>query len=85
MRQYHPVSDNQKWLDLRVFQGEARMTRDNILLGSLKIALPALSRADSGVDIRFTYDVNGLLQVEATVLKTMQTHTLMIEGHTCRF
>jgi molecular chaperone HscC len=81
VRQYHPVSDNQKWLDLRVFQGEARMTRDNILLGSLKIALPAVSRADSGVDIRFTYDVNGLLQVEATVLKTMQTHTLVIEGN----
>jgi molecular chaperone HscC len=81
VRQYHPVSDNQKWLDLRVFQGEARMTRDNILLGKLKVQLPAASIADSGVDIRFTYDVNGLLQVEATVVKTAQVHTLVIEGN----
>jgi len=31
--------------------------------------------------VRFTYDVNGLLQVEATVLKTEETSTLVIEGN----
>jgi molecular chaperone HscC len=33
------------------------------------------------VDVRFTYDVNGLLQVEATVVKSQVTHTLVIEGN----
>lgn len=81
VKQYHPVSDKQKWLELRVFQGEARMTRDNILLGSLKVKLAGGAIADSGVDIRFTYDVNGLLQVEATVTATSAVHTLVIEGN----
>lgn len=57
------------------------MARDNIRLGSLKIALPTLAIEDSGIDIRFTYDVNGLLQVEATVVRTQATHTLVIEGN----
>jgi molecular chaperone HscC len=81
IKRYHPVSDNQKYLELNVYQGEARMARDNIRLGSLKIPLPALAVEDSGIDIRFTYDVNGLLQVEATVVRTQETHTLVIEGN----
>ncbi|MET0267975.1 MAG: molecular chaperone HscC [Duganella sp.] len=81
VKQYHPVSERQQLLELRVFQGEARMTRDNIHLGSLKVPLPDAAIGESGVDIRFTYDVNGLLQVEATVLKTGQAHTLVIEGN----
>src|SRR6185369_11919717 len=31
--------------------------------------------------VRFTYDVNGLLQVEATVLKTQESFSLVIEGN----
>ena len=81
VKRYHPVSDNQKYLELNVYQGEARMARDNIRLGSLKVPLPTLAIEDSGIDIRFTYDVNGLLQVEATVVKTRDTHTLVIEGN----
>lgn len=81
VKRYHPVSDKQKVLELNVYQGEARMARDNIRLGSLNIALPGLPIDDSGIDIRFTYDVNGLLQVEAGVVATGQTHTLVIEGN----
>jgi molecular chaperone HscC len=31
--------------------------------------------------VRFTYDVNGLLQVEATVRKTVETASVVIEGN----
>lgn len=81
VKRYFPVEDNQRRLDLQVFQGEARMARDNIALGTLKIDLPSVGPDDSGVDVRFTYDVNGLLQVEATIVKTQQTHALVIEGN----
>jgi molecular chaperone HscC len=66
---------------MNVFQGEARMARDNIRLGSLKVTLPQATREEGGIDVRFTYDVNGLLQVEATIVKTQQTHSLVIEGN----
>ncbi|WP_082551883.1 molecular chaperone HscC [Massilia sp. Root351] len=81
VKRYYPVAEQQKQLQLNVFQGEARMCRDNVRLGTLQFALPQLAREDSGVDIRFTYDVNGLLQVDATVVKTAHTHTLVIEGN----
>lgn len=81
VKRYFPIEDKQKRLDMQVFQGEARMARDNIRLGSLQITLPGLMRDDSGIDVRFTYDVNGLLQVEATIVKTQQTHALVIEGN----
>ncbi|MDB5847096.1 MAG: Heat shock protein 70, partial [Rhodoferax sp.] len=43
--------------------------------------LPQGSEQERSVDVRFTYDVNGLLQVEATVLATQQTVSLVIEGN----
>lgn len=43
--------------------------------------MPDEDLADKGVDVRFTYDVNGLLQVEATVLCTGKTEVLLIQGN----
>ncbi|PTT87020.1 molecular chaperone HscC [Pelomonas sp. HMWF004] len=81
MKQYIPQAQGQKQLDLQIYQGESRMVRDNIHLGSLKVPLPSASIQECAVDVRFTYDVNGLLQVDATVLKTQETASLLIEGN----
>ena len=81
VKTYHPLQDNQRAIEINVFQGEARMAKDNILLGKLQIELPRAPMAECGVDVRFTYDVNGLLQVEATIQKTQQTHALLITGN----
>ena len=81
VKTYVPMQDRQSQLELQVYQGEARMVRDNIHLGSLSIALPRLPVNECAVDVRFTYDVNGLLQVEATVQKTQHTDSLLIEGN----
>lgn len=82
VKRYYPLVDGQHALHINVFQGEARMAADNIKLGELHIALPqGGTRDEHGVDVRFTYDVNGLLQVEATVVRTQQTLTLLIEGN----
>lgn len=80
VKRYSPVKEQQRQIDLRIYQGEARMARDNIHLGSLTCPLPPRGEDDS-VDIRFTYDVNGLLQVEATVVRTQERHSLIIEGN----
>ena len=81
VKRYYPVTDFQNELVMNVFQGEARLAKDNIRLGCLKIALPNALRDECGSDVRFTYDVNGLLQVEATLEKTQETHALVIEGN----
>ncbi|WP_374581046.1 molecular chaperone HscC [Pseudoduganella sp.] len=81
VKNYHPNSDKQTSLRINVFQGEARMVRDNIALGSIDVPIAQVAGQDNGVDVRFTYDANGLLQVEATVTLTKKTHTLVIEGN----
>ncbi len=81
VKQYIPQAGGQKQLDLQIYQGESRLVRDNIHIGSLSVPLPPASLQECAVDVRFTYDVNGLLQIDATVLKTQQTHSLLIEGN----
>ena len=81
VKTYYPMSEASRSADLQIYQGEARLVRDNIHLGNLHVPLPAGPESERGVDVRFTYDVNGLLQVEATVQKTGQTYAVVIEGN----
>lgn len=81
VRRYYPLTDSQRLIDFQVFQGEARLVVDNIRLGQLRLNLPAGTAEENAVDVRFTYDVNGLLQVEATLVRTQQTVSLIIEGN----
>ncbi|NHZ93051.1 Hsp70 family protein [Massilia sp. CCM 8733] len=78
---YYPVQDQQTILEINVFQGEARMVSDNIKLGTLNVQLPPGTREDKAVNVRFTYDVNGLLQVDVTPLKGGESTLLVIEGN----
>jgi molecular chaperone HscC len=80
-RSYYPGAERQQFLDLQIYQGEARLVRDNIHLGNLRVPLPGGAIGESETDVRFTYDVNGLLEVEATVRKTGQKFKVVIEGN----
>jgi molecular chaperone HscC len=73
------IRDHQPLVEVKVFQGESRNVQDNILLGSLKVPLPPAPRAEQQVDIRFSYDINGLLEVEAKVLRSGAVQKLVIE------
>ncbi|CAM4025697.1 Hsp70 family protein [Paracidovorax anthurii] len=81
MKSYLPSAAGQLFIDLRIYQGESRMVRDNVHLGDLRIELPGGGPEESSVDVRFSYDVNGLLQVEATVPSTQKTFGVVIEGN----
>lgn len=77
---FYPLSDNQTRLAIDVYQGENPLVAKNVKLGELMIELPARTpKTDNGVKVRFTYDVNGVLQVEATVLANGRTHELLLE------
>ena len=75
------IEDNQKVMALRVFQGESRLVKDNVPLGELKIKLPPGPAGKEDVDVRFTYDTSGLLEVQATTVSTGKVTTLVIEGN----
>lgn len=66
---FYPQHPQQTVAALRVYQGEARLVRDNILLGEVELPMPlppAGQEHERSLSVRFTYDVNGLLEVEGT-------------------
>lgn len=73
------VRDNQRTLDLMVYQGESRYTRENIFLGKIEVQVPARRQGEEQVEIRFTYDPSGLLEVDATVISTGKHENLLIQ------
>ncbi len=76
-----PIEDKQRNLALRAFQGEAPAVKDNVLLGELTIRLPPGPATKEKVDVRFTYDTSGLLEVQATILSSGRIEKLVIEGN----
>jgi molecular chaperone HscC len=62
-----------------VYQGESPRTANNVYLGELSLSLPPKAASELPVDVRFTYDVNGLLEVEAHVVPTDERHRVVIE------
>lgn len=76
---YSPIVDFQPELTLKIYQGESPRVVNNILLGEISMPLPKLKAAENGVKVRFTYDVNGLLQVEATLASNKKRYELVIQ------
>lgn len=77
---FWPISERQKQLQLNVYQGESPLVEKNIKLGELTVEInPALSIAQNAVTVRFTYDINGVLQVEARVHADERRYELLLE------
>lgn len=70
MEQVATVFPNQTSVTVKIFQGESRRVEDNLCLGEFQ--LPGIPQGPLGqcVDLRFTYDLNGILEVEATISAT---------------
>src|SRR5262249_32816784 len=57
------VSPNQTEVTVEIYQGESRRVEDNLLLGQFTVKGIPRGPAGQPVDIRFTYDLNGVLEV----------------------
>jgi len=79
VERYQPLQDWQRQVEFEIFQGESPRVEHNVRLGKISVSVPARAAHENPVDIRFTYDVNGLLQVEATVVATGETHEVILE------
>jgi molecular chaperone HscC len=78
---FSTLEDNQKQIQIRIYQGENPLVKNNILLGEINVAVPKAPAHQESVDVRFTYDLNGLLEVEVTVVSTGRKQRLVIEGN----
>jgi molecular chaperone HscC len=69
-KSFFTVQNRQKQIEFEIYQGENLRPEDNILLGSFKLRVPSNEAGAEGAEVRFTYDINGALEVEATALST---------------
>ncbi|HEY1136077.1 MAG TPA: molecular chaperone HscC [Xanthomonadaceae bacterium] len=78
--QFYPMHEKQDKLTIDIYQGENPLVANNIKLGEITMQLDKRrSTDDNGVTVRFTYDINGLLQVEVTEHATKRRHELLLE------
>lgn len=75
------VADNQKEIHVNIFQGESPFVKDNIFLGKLHVKIPKAKAGEQAIDVRFTYDINGILEVVVSIVGTKDSHTLVIEDN----
>lgn len=78
----YPVHENQKVIKVEIYQGESRLTKNNIKLGQMEIPIPPATAGQQAVDVRYTYDINGILEVEVTVVETGVKKRMIIEENT---
>ena len=75
---YVNAHDNQSKIQFRVYQGEAMYAEDNTCLGELNFKIPESPRGEVQFFVRFTYDINGVLEVEAHIPITGEQKRLVI-------
>lgn len=75
----YTVHDYQKRIKIGIYQGENRHVADNIKLGELMINVRPAPAGEQAVDIRYTYDINGILEVEVTNVESGEKQRIVLE------
>jgi len=66
-------------VDVEVYQGESEHASENHFLGHFMLEGIPVSKEKEKLDIAFTYNINGMLQVEAAVVSTGKKANLTID------
>lgn len=69
VQRYSTTFAQQTEIRIAVYQGERPWVRDNIFIDSFDIQFTPSEQLQS-LDVRFSYDINGLLEVDVTLLET---------------
>ena len=78
---YYTVHDNQNIIRIAIYQGESLEVEENLFLGEFEIKVPKNKAGEEAVNVRFTYDINGILEVEVTSVTTGEKRNkLLING-----
>lgn len=81
-QQFITVANGQRTINVRVYQGEHLRPEDNVYIGNIEVPVKPGPAGTEGVDVRFTYDINGALEVEVTSLSLNQKHNVIFSNQT---
>ncbi|REJ88465.1 MAG: molecular chaperone HscC [Planctomycetota bacterium] len=78
---FSTVYANQNSVRINIYQGEARKVKDNLKLGELSVDGIPPGPAGQQVCVRFTYDINGIIEVEAYLPQTGAKFQTVLTQH----
>ncbi|VVQ11586.1 Chaperone protein HscC [Pseudomonas fluorescens] len=78
VERYYTTQPKQSLLRIAVYQGERPWVCDNILIDAFDVTLTPTQHIQE-LDVRFSYDINGLLEVDVTLLETGERHSHSID------
>ena len=80
---FSTAADNQPAVDINVLQGERSMAKDNKQLGLFKLdGIEPAPRGVPQIEVTFSIDVNGIVNVKAKDLKTQKEQSIVIQNST---
>ena len=78
VKRFYSTHPEQKVIKIEVYQGERPWVRDNIFIDAFEVPLTPNGETQA-LDVRFSYDINGLLEVDVTLLDSGQRHAHSID------
>ena len=80
---FSTAADNQPAVDINVLQGERTMAKDNKQLGLFKLdGIEPAPRGVPQIEVTFSIDVNGIVNVKAKDMKTQKEQSITIQNST---
>lgn len=81
---YTNAYDNQKKIVVGIYQGEAFYCNDNLKLGAIEMDILPVKKGETHLEVRFSYDINGILEVEVKDHQTEQMKRKVLTSENLR-
>jgi len=81
VKTYTTLEAYQTSIPIKIYQGEHLKAEKNLLLGNYEVAVPRMPAGEPMIDVRFTYDINGILDIEICCEQTGAIVRKLIVGN----
>jgi molecular chaperone HscC len=78
VQRFYTTHPQQEQIRIEVYQGERPWVRDNIFIDAFDVAVTPSDQTQA-LDVRFSYDINGLLEVDVTLLASGERYSHSID------
>ncbi len=75
----YTMHDMQDTIHIDVLQGESFNASENLVIGEMYIKVPKKPAGEECIDVRYTYNINGILEVEVEVISTGEKEVCVFE------